>query len=96
MAKRPARSKPAVWAADAALQETDIAIRKAKRWMGFALETAAGVGLVGTGFYDLAHPGIHLLPLIPDWQLIVAGLPLLGAGQPIVQTARKLFGAKGP
>jgi len=77
------------------MRDTDLAIKTAKRWMGFATETATGIGLVGTGLYELAHPGVTLLPLIPDWQLIVAGLPLLGAGQPIVQIARKLFGAKG-
>jgi hypothetical protein len=71
VAKKPARPKPAVSAAQAALQDTDLAIERAKRWMGFAVQVAAGIGSVGAGIYEYAHPGVTLVPFIPDWQLIV-------------------------
>jgi hypothetical protein len=80
---------------DKQLLATRLAIKKANLWLGFAVEKAAGVALVGVGLFDLAHGTGHLISFIPDWELVAGGLPLLGAGQPLVQSARKLLGNPG-
>jgi hypothetical protein len=101
VAESPAHSNSVVPAGDAALQKaalqkTDTTIAKFKRWTGYGLETLAGAALVGAGSYDLVT-GAHLLSTIPiaDWQAIVLGAPLLGVGQSMVQTVRRIFGQAG-
>ena len=77
---------------DKQLVATRLAIKKANLWLGFAVEKLAGAALVGVGLFDLTHGSGHLISFIPDWELVAGGLPLLGAGQPLVQTARKVLG----
>lgn len=93
---QPPRTKPTAAAAaaaeDAQLLETRLKIKKANLWLGFVVEKAAGVGLVGAGLFDLVHGSGHMISFIPDWELVAGGLPLLGAGQPLVQAAKKLLG----
>jgi len=85
--------KPAT--ADEELFRTQLAIKKANLWLGFFVEKAAGAGLVGVGLFDLTYGSGHLIAFLPDWELVAGGLPLLGAGQPLIQAARKLFGNPG-
>jgi hypothetical protein len=83
---------PKIPSDDEQLSRTRLAIKKANLWLGFFMEKAAGAGLVGVGMFDVTHGSGHLISFIPDWELVAGGLPLLGAGQPLVQAARKLLG----
>jgi hypothetical protein len=80
---------------DEQLRRTQLAIKKANLWLGFFVEKAAGAALVGVGLFDVVHGSGNLIPFIPDWEMVAGGLPLLGAGQPLVQAARKLLGNPG-
>jgi hypothetical protein len=69
-----------------------MAIKKAKKWIGFGLEIAAGVGLVAAGAHDVIYPTAALVSASHAWELIVAGAPFLGAGQTVVNPMQHFFG----
>jgi hypothetical protein len=91
---RPAAQiKPAVPSDEIAeLRRTEIKIKNVKSWLGFGVEVAVGAGLVGTGVHDFLEPSTALVSATHAWELIVAGAPLLGAGQTIVNVVQNTFG----
>jgi hypothetical protein len=92
---KKAKSAGGVLADEEQLRRTQVTIKKVNLWLGFAVEKAAGAGIVGAGLFDLAYGTGHLISFIPDWELVAGGLPLLGAGQSLIETARKLLGPPG-